>query len=169
MWNFLLTGISIEKIMKTIFSILLLFIACQNLKSQTITVNFATSQDWAGGVCCSSGTNFQINLKVTEAEKMFKLDTLWIDGKHFVLDETNGYSVVKSERNGELYFTLNAGISENRYERHYNLEKEIKEVKKPVKVPKYSGSACIVYTDNNKKKNLIEIATFKELPYLAYP
>jgi len=155
--------------MKTIFSILLLLIACKNIKSQTITVNSATSQEWAGGVCCTTGTNYQIQLKVTGVEKKFKLDTLWIGMNYFVLDETNGYSVIKNERNGELYYTLNAGISQNRDERDYDIKEEIKKVKKPVTSPKYSGSACIVYSDNNKKKTLIEIVSFKELPYLAYP
>ena len=169
--EFFISCISIEKTMKTIFSILLLLGLSQNFKSQTIIVNSATSQDWAGGVCCTSGTNYQINLKVTGAGKKFKLDTLWIGEKYFLLDETNGYSVIKTESNGEVYYTLNAGISENKYKGDYgfDLKKEIKKVEKKATAPKYSGSACIVYIDNNKKKNLIEIAAFKELPYLAYP
>lgn len=157
--------------MKAVFSIFLTLSLFQTLKSQTITINSATSQGWAGGVCCATGTNYQIQLKVTGADKKFKLDTLWIGEKYFLLDKTNAYSVVKSERNGEVYYSLNAGISENKNERYFNLERkeDVKDVKEIVSPPKHSGSACVIYTDNNKKKKIIEIASFKELPYLAYP
>lgn len=157
--------------MKIGFHLLFLLGFSSLLKSQALTVTNSTEQSWAGGVCCATGTNYQIQLKVTEADKKFKLDTLWIGDRPFVLDEKNGYSVIKSERDGALYYTLNAGVSENRYERDYELDlkKEIKEVKEITKAPKYSGVACIVYTDNNKMKKLIEISDFKEKSFLAYP
>lgn len=155
-----------KKHMKTV--ILLLFLAIiHTFSAQTITITNATKQSWAGGICCATGTNYQISLKVSGIEKKFKLDTLWIGQKWFELSEQNS-SLVKSERNGEVYYTINAGISENRYYKSIDIEEKIVPVK-TVFSPAYTGAACIQYRDNNRQKQLLSIKEFKELDFLAYP
>lgn len=154
--------------MKSIL-ILLFFTFSLSYYSQTITIVSATEQGWAGGVCCATGTNYQINIKVSGAGKKFRLETLWIGQSYFALVETNGYTLVKSERAGDLYFTLNAGFREDRGDYILDLEKEKKVPSTIIQAPKYHGAACIVFTDNKKQKQIMEIQSFKELGFLAYP
>lgn len=154
--------------MKTVFSILLLFFACSSFKSQTFVINSATSQDWAGGVCCSSGTNYQISLSTENTDKKIRFDSLWIGQKAFALNEKDGYSVVCNRNAEKTSYTIHAGISYNRHG-DYDSDKIIEVEKKPIeKAPSYSGVALIIY-HVNKERKVLEIASIKELPYLAYP
>jgi hypothetical protein len=152
--------------MKTIYSILVAISFCTSLQAQTITLNNATSQDWAGGVCCATGTRYQISLIVDSPDKKFKLDTLWIGQQFFVMNQNDGYTVVTNQTEGKTAYTIHVGISSNHYKEEYiDLKKEITFV---VKAPIYSGEACLVYHSNKTRKQF-EIEAFKELPYLAYP
>ncbi len=152
--------------MNPIYSILIVISFYSSLQAQTITLNNATSQDWAGGMCCATGTRYQISLIVDLPDKKFKLDTLWIGQQFFALDKTDGYTVIANHTEGKTAYTINVGISSNHYrEDHIDLKKEIILV---VKAPIYSGEACLVYHSNKIRKQF-EIKEFKELPYLAYP
>jgi hypothetical protein len=158
--------ILIEKIMKTIYSILMAISFCSSLQSQTITLNNATSQGWAGGMCCATGTRYQISITVDSTDKKFRLDTLWIGQQFFALDKTDGYTVIANHTDGKSAYTINVGISSNHYrEDDIDLKKEIISI---VKAPIYTGEACLVYHTNKMRKQF-EIKEFKELPYLAYP
>lgn len=152
--------------MKTIYSILIAVSFYSSFQAQTITLNNATSQSWAGGMCCATGTNYQISLIVDSPDKNFKLDTLWIGRQFFAMNQNDGYTVIANHTKGKSAYTINVGISSNHYREEYiDLKKEITPI---VKAPIYSGEACLVYHSNKIRKQF-EIKDFKELPYLAYP
>lgn len=94
--------------MKTIFSILLSLAFFSILKSQTFTVISATSQEWAGGVCCSSGTNYQISISCENTDEKITFDTLWINYQPFVLDEKDGRSVICTKSDEKTFYSINA-------------------------------------------------------------
>jgi hypothetical protein len=69
------------------FAALILFcFACIHLPGQSITLQEATSQNWAGGQCCTQGINYVFTLQPDAKTQTFKLDTLWIGESAFVPD-----------------------------------------------------------------------------------
>lgn len=152
--------------MRAILFLFVILFSNLNLKSQTFKVHSATSQDWAGGVCCASGTNYQIVLVTDRTEEKIRIDSLWIGQKLFALNDKDGYSVVCNKNSEKTFYTINVGVSTNRYG-DYEID-PIDDKKTIEKAPKYSGAGLLIY-HINKKRMVIEILSFKELPYLAYP
>lgn len=156
--------------MKIVFSILLTIGLFHNLKSQELKMNFATEQSWAGGVCCATGINYQINLSVNNTEKKIKLDSLWIGQQAFALNDKDGYNVICTKNTEKTFYTVNVGTRDDRYYDHRYDLKELNDEKKIVyaKAPSFSGAALLIY-HVNKEIKVLEVAAFKELAPLAYP
>lgn len=51
------------------------------MQSQLLQVKKATKQSWAAGACCNSGTNYGIQLRITQPKTQIKLDSIWIEGR----------------------------------------------------------------------------------------
>lgn len=153
--------------MKVIFSLIIILGSFQSIKSQDLKLTSSTEQSWAGGVCCATGTNYQIIIEVESPDKKIHLDTLWIGQSLFVLNENDGYMVTCAKNGQRLSYTINVGISSNRYG-DYEIEKKEESKKVKEKAPEYSGAALLIY-HVNKQRKLLQIQAFKELPYLAYP
>lgn len=48
--------------------------------SQRMSILSVTKQNWSGGICCRTGTNYNIQIKLFDQKKEIKLDSLWMEG-----------------------------------------------------------------------------------------
>src|SRR5687767_5949831 len=80
--------------------------AAPDMLSQSIQITHATRQSWAGGVCCRTGTSYQINLQLNLVKYSIQLDSLWLEG---YCRNLSGYNQV----NHPLKDTVDITIREN--------------------------------------------------------
>ncbi|HYG53451.1 MAG TPA: hypothetical protein VD905_21330 [Flavobacteriales bacterium] len=119
----------------------------------------ATSQGWAGGVCCRTGTDYHITLTGKKGTlDNFKVTSVCISGLQFSSDQIR----VSSVTNGtETTVHLNMGVTRNEAEDRPDKIKE--EVQQP---------ACtdmqVNYSTGKKRQTLI-IGQVEALPFIAYP
>ena len=147
-------------ILISIFSITLL-----NIKAQNIKVLEATQQSWAGGVCCSGGTNYSINLESTDTLNFIKVDTIWMGGEYYVEKAEPGFTLFKVIFNKKTKYQLSYGKSWNKYPHQ---EDDIPVLKPNEESPKYKGQAFVIY-HYKKQREAIEIEGFAILQPIAYP
>ena len=151
--------------MKILF-VLILCTFWKSHRAQEFTVTKATSQGWAGGVCCRTGVNYHINFSTSDTVAKFDLDTLWIGERFFLLDKKQNNPATITLKNGKKIISISVGTSCD--ERNdYLIEKKIEE-KKP-KAPKYAGVACVIYRDKKNAVKHFVVEKFEALMFLAYP
>ncbi|MFT5777536.1 MAG: hypothetical protein ACI837_000472 [Crocinitomicaceae bacterium] len=130
-------------------------------------VTKATSQTWAGGVCCSWGTNYAVEIKLKKPTDEMKIVEVWLNGGGKLIG-----SIYKNPTAKSLYtVTFELSQNYNPYDGSDEIDKllieEIKEVDL-ITAPKYIGAALLVLELNGKRKEL-EIDSFEALQMIAYP
>lgn len=80
----------------------------RGLFSQSIKVISATSQGWAGGVCCRTGINYHIQLQISDKRKTIKLDSLWMNGNCASIAK---YYIPKSCKTDSCFVNLDEGVT----------------------------------------------------------
>ena len=117
-----------------------------------------TSQDWAGGVCCSSGTNYSITIIFPEEidAKCVDIDSLHLNGALFCGNSWRAFITDSS-------ITLSFGKSYHRYDNYIDPEL----INNPLK--NYSITDNNIYYRYKRKEYVLAIENMVELPYLAYP
>ena len=118
----------------------------------------ATSQSWSGGVCCKTGTNYQIIL--TGKSNLFKnvdATSVCIDGRKF---KKELLIIKKSESNNYSTIIIYCGFSQNEND---NLSEANNKV-----IYEKCSEANVMLTSLSKKQ-IIKIDLIQVLPYLAYP
>lgn len=127
-----------------------------NVNAQSINLIHATSQGWAGGVCCRQGENYNIQLKIVLGKTPVVLDSLWLKGYCMSIAKYNPKKVRQDE-------TVYVTIMENIVTDDYYIDPEIK-CYDPNKV-----GVSFTYYIRGKKK-LMDITPYiKELEFIAYP
>jgi hypothetical protein len=141
--------------------------------SQDFKLIKATSQHWAGGVCCRYGINYVIQIE-TKSDK-FNPDTAWINGNYYPLD----FSVRPYPLNTKKYdslkhiyvFSFTVRESHDDAPHPYfnnNIPKVDSAAIKAAPKKEFKGAALITY-QKKKKQCTFVIKEFKVLPNLAYP
>ncbi len=133
-----------------------LLLHCQSLK-----VVSATSQGWAGGICCATGVNYHINLQLIRTKLPIILDTIWLEGYP---RDLSAYNTKKEGKTDTVNIFIQEGWRTNIYEIDRISDKEFilnyDETKTGVKVQYRLG----------KQKLTLDITPFlKELEFIAYP
>lgn len=142
--------------------IVIIFIIVSSLAyGQKVTK--ATSQRWAGGVCCRSGVSYVVTLSLEKPTKNVELYSVYL----------RGYGWIKggmySPAGDDQHFQVSFGT--------YRDDSEIIDTYRiqPIKVEKkeeadlvFNGEALIVLKVNGKDVK-IEVDRFEALPHLAYP
>lgn len=112
-----------------------------------------TRQDWAGGVCCSSGTNYSLKVTSTELDLSdFAIDSIYLDENVF-------YQNIQVSK-GKNFIQINFGLYFNHNQKDFFIEEKI--IQKPKK------NNVLILCKGNQKFEL-KITELKELEYLAYP
>lgn len=141
--------------MKTLLS-LLLFLLANTSFSQKITAT-ATRQEWAGGVCCVTGTNYVITIKGSvDSLNNSEFHEAYIDGYEF--------SINKQKDKDNTYTILHYNFSHSIDKRREIYDEEIIEIKKE----SFTQDNYIVITYNGERLK-IPIEPITDLMYLAYP
>lgn len=97
-----------HKIIKHLLTVLIGAYCMVGAYAQSIQVKSATSQHWAGGICCRHGVNYTINLKVIRNKTAILLDTLWLEGYGKSLAD---YNIKKANKSDTLSIEILDGIS----------------------------------------------------------
>ena len=124
------------------------------LFSQAIRLVSATCQRWAGGICCRSGINYHIQLKVAKRKALVKLDSLWMNGNCVDISKYNDHVNNKTSS----LITLRESVSR---ENGMTVGNECFDETK-------TGVVISYYLNGGKK--LMDITPYiKELEFQAYP
>jgi len=143
----------------------LLILVFNSLSAQDLKVIEATKQNWAGGVCCSYGTNYTFSFESADTLQTISIDTLWIGKQYYVENQTRRFSFSKAIQNDKMIYHITVADSYN--SRGIETYNEFEEI--PVINPlKYKGQACIVYHVLNRRK-IFEIENIIEYAAIAYP
>lgn len=129
------------------------------MQAQSVKVIRATSQGWAGGICCKHGVKYVINLKVIRSKQPITLDTLWLEG--FARDMSD-QNKKKLNRKDTLSIQISDGISYD--DGLINIDKNPDVF--------YDGTktgVILVYRINNKRMELNISPFIEDLGFLAYP
>jgi hypothetical protein len=141
--------------MKSFFLLSFILLSSFSL-SQPISVK-ATRQHWAGGVCCTTGSNYTVSIFGSlDSLNKSEIKYVMIDGNEFIVNQ------VPNKKNELRVFHFNFGISYDHRNEEIHLEK-IKEVDHTKVKENY---LVIIY---NKQEMKIPITNIEELFYLAYP
>lgn len=118
----------------------------------------ATSQGWAGGVCCVSGTNYSVTFLLKDTPKTIEVDGVYLQntGKLYC---TLSHPLVQKEG---TYYTVNFPTRFDENDRY--IEKEITVVERRA----FEGKALILLTVDKKAVEII-VNEFEYLDFLAYP
>lgn len=125
------------------------------------TVVKATSQSWAGGVCCRTGTNFSVSIQVENGCKSIGLKEIWLKGEGLLTGII--YPLAPIEKNGQVNITFRVSYDSNNYE---IIRESIEN--RDEGMPEFEGDALILMIMDNKEYQII-VKEFESLPYLAYP
>ncbi|MFT5858306.1 MAG: hypothetical protein ACI865_000392 [Flavobacteriaceae bacterium] len=126
----------------------------------------ATRQNWAGGVCCVSGTNFHVTLKIRQKLSDISIEDVWLQQ-----DEPLVGSILKDPTSKNTYH-ISFGFSRNEIAEFDHLG-AISEPKKDqsdvTKIrPEFKAKALIILVVSGKKIEIL-IEEFETLSMLAYP
>lgn len=118
----------------------------------------ATSQGWAGGMCCRQGTNYVITISGTKKElEKLKVTSVCIGNMKFDSPHTT-ISNYNNDLNASLI--INCNYSYDSHEEDLNNE--------PQTVPEKCDELCVIYK-TPKKKGKILITNVEALGFIAYP
>lgn len=117
-----------------------------------------TSQSWAGGICCSSGTNYTITIVFPDEidAKCVDIDSLHLEGNVFCGDSWRAQLT-------DSTITLSFSKSYHRYDNYIDPEL----ITNPAKKRVISDES--IYYRHKRKSYTLAITNMLELPYLAYP
>jgi hypothetical protein len=133
-------------------------LVCGNVFAQPIFVK-ATSQGWAGGVCCRQGTDYVITLKGTKKEmEKIKINSVCIGGMKF-----DSPQATPQYTTSDTLAHLIIRCSYTHDEREFNPGDQIQ--KETVQL---CNELCLNYT-LAKKEGKVLITKVEELFYIAYP
>jgi len=145
--------------MKTLLTLLICSISLLGSSQKIIE---ATSQGWAGGVCCVTGTDYRVQISIKNV-KDWTIQETWLKGKS---EPLNGqyFDLPNLKNQAEIFFnTSKNGALE------IKLDKEEKEEKKEkIRKPSFEGAALIILKNEDKTVR-IEVEKFEILQFLAYP
>lgn len=141
--------------MKSILSIFLLVFTI-NASAQLVNVK-ATRQQWAGGICCVTGTNYTISISggLDTLNKM-EFKSVIIDNQEFIINK------VVEDTNQDKIFHFSFSVSNNHH-REEILDIKIEKIEDVVIQP---NSFNFIYQGQVMS---LEINNIEELMYLAYP
>lgn len=139
--------------------VLLIILSILSFSSFGQTVLKATSQGWAGGVCCVSGTNYSVVFELPKSIKKFEVDSVYLQTYGWIPSTLYPEYSVENERRINLSF----GIRQD--ENSPYLYNEVLE--KPI-IRNFEGAALIILKVNGKQVEKT-ISSFEELMFLAYP
>lgn len=123
---------------------------------QLPTVSKATSQGWAGGACCVSGTNYSITISGSEEIlKDFKVNSVCIGGNKF---DTSMVTVNAYTKENIKYIILSMGIVNSEYPRDF----KIIDKTPPCPDNEVNFNGC-------KSSYTLQIDKVEELMFVAYP
>lgn len=124
------------------------------------TISNASSQGWAGGICCVYGTNYIVDFEIHEPVSQVELEKIYLVG----YDNVSGSIVQILQEDGVAQYKISFGVSTNAY----SITTEQSDVYTPTEQPEFDGSALILLTFDGKARELL-IKEFTELPAIAYP
>ncbi len=141
--------------MKT-FIIIITIIISGNLFAQPKFVK-ATSQGWAGGMCCRTGTDYAITISGTKKElESLKIKSVCIGGMKFESPRT---TLISTKTGTSFSLLINCGYSYDSAEENQSLIQ---------KKPDSCNENCISY--NKKLKEIkLKITEVEALEFIAYP
>lgn len=126
------------------------------LKAQSVLLVEATSQGWAGGVCCRHGENFNIHLKILHGKTPVVLDSMWLNGYCFSLKEYNT-TTKNQEKISVINITQNIIIDDHL------------EIMNNKCFDSLKTGVSFTYYINQRKKSMDITPYMKVLEYIAYP
>ena len=122
------------------------------------TVTYATSQDWSGGACCYSGTNYDVSFTIESSSSSFQLQKIYLKGH----GELTGSLKELDQINGTKHLAVSFGTSTNQNGAF------LKENPVQNKTPEFTGTALIILHVDHKEVKII-VGNFRELEHQAYP
>ncbi len=138
--------------MKTILTIVLSFVLFSGISQEVIK---ATSQSWAGGVCCRTGVNYHVTIKTDIPASDLSVKKIWLEGATQPISGN-----VTQGPKGQVYITF--GIQSD-ITGHYI------EIKDPdMKEIECEGAASITLLYGKKEIKVI-VKNFETLMMIAYP
>lgn len=141
--------------MKSVLTICLFLITIHSF-SQEITAT-ATRQDWAGGACCQTGTNYNIVIRGSlDSLNKTEIKSAMIDGHHFYINR------LADTKNELKIFHFNFQLVYD-HRREIILDEEIEIVDRNIVKENY------VLVSYNNQEMKIPIEKIEELFYIAYP
>lgn len=149
--------------MRTIFLFILFFLITFTMFAQDIKLRGATSQSWAGGVCCRSGINYVITLESADTTAELKVDTVWVGNTCYYNSDAATISVIRNVVGGKGEYNIQVSeVWDERVEPYSG--SQVPKVKCP-----YSGEANIICHFKKKYPKHITVEKFTELDPIAYP
>lgn len=118
----------------------------------------ATQQDWAGGVCCATGTNYVVTIETDFSADAVSLREIWLNN----YGQVTGGILSDGPDPGTL--TLSFGTYSNKR----SMEDSEEEDRNKEKMPNFEGEALITLKKCIKTIRL-EVDSFETLMMLAYP
>ena len=140
---------------KTLFFFILLVSTFHGNSQEIIK---ATSQGWAGGVCCVSGTNYSVTFLLKDTPKTIEIEGVYLQNTD-KLYSTLSHPLVQKDG---TYYTVNFPTRFDENDRY--LEKEIK----PIVTKNFDGKALILLKIDKKTVEIV-VTEFESMGFLAYP
>lgn len=121
----------------------------------------ATSQGWAGGACCVSGTNYVVTLLLDAEPKDFRVEGVYLQGSG-KMEATN--VIHSTSIDYKVFYTIHFGNVFNNNEYPEMTKQKIEVIERR----KFEGKALIALKINGKSIDVI-VEEFEMLEFLAYP
>lgn len=139
--------------------IVVFFLSFLSFSSFGQTVVKSTSQRWAGGVCCVTGTNYSVVFELPTSVKSIEVDSVYLQTFGWVPSTLYPEYSVENKRRVNLNFAI------RRDENSPYMHNEV--IEQPI-TRNFEGAALIVLKVNGKRIEKT-ISSFEELRFLAYP
>lgn len=141
----------------------LLVLASTSLMGQGLVLASASSQAWAGGVCCTYGVDYAFTLQGGRAETVLVLDTLWIGLQWYTASGTSRVHTAVTYNASSQTHTISAGYRVNQYEDYFG-----DDMQRLPRFPSYKGEALLVCHADGRRK-VIVVPAIAELPPIPFP
>ncbi len=158
---------------KIIFVIAIFCIMNGDATAQRIKLITATSQHWAGGVCCRYGANY--NFVIQTKMNNITPDTVWVNGIFYPIifsDDGQSRNAHKFDSLTHLhtYIFTAAEFHDDAKNSFLNQNKESKDSTaiKPVPIKEFKGAAMITFQYKGKQCSFV-VKDFTKLTNLMYP
>ncbi|MBL4704598.1 MAG: hypothetical protein JKY54_08760 [Flavobacteriales bacterium] len=145
--------------MRILFFLLALFFSF-NAFAQTI--ESATSQRWAGGICCKTGVKYIVYLDTKIPVDQFSIESIWLKNYGLV---TGGHLYVIPNKENQILVSFG---TQHNHRIDHDL-KTIEEQNHYISVmPEFNGNALIILR-KGKQEIKLEIDQFQSISILTYP